>query len=408
MPPAILLSSSYSTRNLSRIQQTCAPHTHFYLYSLHPTEDRSERLNQPPRLESCQGNSQPSSNTMWSSAPSLALAVLLWPTATMPHVDAEYASLKAFRAIHRPSNESKDLQQFGSSAADFARASSQPSLRSTGPLTSSLSSTVSLADGLKRRSIVSRDETTISKECAQSTYAFTGDAYCFSAMGANGTQQACRTLWNSTTGCNVDVTPSTIPITASVVTADCDQTSCGLCASTSLPLSTTVPDCEDCTTRSGTIYAPQATTFPSGAPATTPVFITTASPKKSSRTEASRSKRQPGDPQADGDTDSVWLSNSASKRSFLGGRSAIPPSDAAADLLRFDEDVALDSFDSGVAKDKMSFESLVNASLRKRTMLLPDEFGGIDSYMMAYFEGLRGCTCVILVSRKGAWMSHHW
>lgn len=382
---------------------------------------------------------------MWSSALSLALAVLQWSTATTAHVREEYASLKAFRARHKPSKEIKDPQQSGSSAGGFARASALPSLRSTGPLTSSSSSTVSLADGLKRRSIVLRDETTTWAECAQNTYAFTGDAYCFSAIGANGTQQACRTLWNSTTGCNVDVTPSTIPITASAVTADCDQTSCGLCASTSLPLSTTVPNCEDCTTRSGTVYAPQATTFPSGAPVTTPVFITTASPEKSSRTEASRSKRQPGDPRADGDTDSVWLSNSASKRSFLGGRSAIPPSDAAADLLRFDEDVALDSFDSSVAKDERSLESLVNASLRKRTMLLPDEFGGIDSYMLtnveearrtnnlvahrsrgtggrssALFrpfrntpfkvavEGLRGCTCIILVSRKGAWMSHHW
>lgn len=371
---------------------------------------------------------------MWSSAPSLALLVFLWPTATTAHVHEEYASVEAFRARHRLSNELKGLQQFGSSAVHSARASTQPFLQSTGPLTSSLSSTVSLADGLKRRSIASRDETTTSRTCAQSTYAFTGDAYCFSAMGANGTQQACRTLWNSTTGCNVDVIPSTIPITASAVTAECDQMSCGLCASTNLPLSTTEPDCEDCTTRSGTIYAPQATSFPSGAPATTPVFITTASPGKRSRSAASRSKQEPGNAWADGETDSVWLSNSASKKSSLGDRSAVLSSDPAVDRL-----------ESGVAKDEESFQPLTNASLQKRTMLLPDEFGGIDEYMLAgveearrssnlvehrarrtggrssalfrpfrdtafklAVEGLKGCTCVILVSRKGAWMSHHW
>ncbi|KAK4496950.1 hypothetical protein PRZ48_011399 [Zasmidium cellare] len=212
-------------------------------------------------------------------------------------------------------------------------------------------------------------ESTPTSECVPST-AYAELVTCMPAVDAGHVKStvACKTSYSETSGCDLDPSPSTTSLT-STLTLQCSQASCGQggCAGGKTKTAKhTGTKCKDCTTSEGLVYAPQSTV-----PATASDPVAGATPSLAPEEGGSLTKRTLLEPKDFNDNYDQFMLTEVDKAREEGN------------IVEHRE---------------------------------PDTGGRSSSSVWTFFEEaenfaveeLSGCTVIILVSRRGVWMSHHW
>ncbi|RMY15938.1 hypothetical protein D0867_06665, partial [Hortaea werneckii] len=181
---------------------------------------------------------------------------------------------------------------------------------------------------------------------------------CSPTVISSTTTQTCETSTSTVSGCSVSATASTTTISSSAH-PQCAQTGCSACTETTLPKQTA--PCVDCvTTVSGRAYPAEQTSIPEGADEITSL--------------------------------DDLANNTSSKRK----RTLATPADFNGDYLDF-------------FTAQLQDPSLVNVPHR-----LAGTGGSSSALIQLYLDypfsmtvqGLYGCTSIILISRRGVYMSH--
>ncbi|KAI6816014.1 hypothetical protein KC340_g15498, partial [Hortaea werneckii] len=181
---------------------------------------------------------------------------------------------------------------------------------------------------------------------------------CSPTVISSTTTQTCETSTSTVSGCSVSATASTTTISSSAH-PQCAQTGCSACTETTLPKQTA--PCVDCvTTVSGRAYPAEQTSVPEGADEITSL--------------------------------DDLVNNTSSKRK----RTLATPADFNGDYLDF-------------FTAQLQDPSLVNVPHR-----LAGTGGSSSALIQLYLDypfsmtvqGLYGCTSIILISRRGVYMSH--
>ncbi|KAI7251164.1 hypothetical protein KC317_g6282 [Hortaea werneckii] len=209
-------------------------------------------------------------------------------------------------------------------------------------------------------SITSSTTSSSTSSCSSGT-SVTEDYFvtCSPTVISSTTTQTCKTSTSTVSGCSVSATASTTTISSSAH-PQCAQTGCSACTEITLPKPTA--PCVDCiTTVSGRAYPAEQTTVPSGADEIT-------------------------------NLDELANTTTSSKRK----RTLTTPADFNGNYLDF-------------FTAQLQDPSLVNVPHR------PAGTGGSSSALVQLYldypfsmtvQGLYGCTAVVLVSRRGVYMSH--
>ncbi|RMZ29886.1 hypothetical protein D0859_06020 [Hortaea werneckii] len=181
---------------------------------------------------------------------------------------------------------------------------------------------------------------------------------CSPTVISSTTTQTCQTSTSTVSGCSVSATASTTTISSSAH-PQCAQTGCSACTATTVPKPTA--PCADCiTTVSDRAYPAEQTTIPSGADEITSL--------------------------------DELANNTSNKRK----RTLATPADFNGNYLDF-------------FTAQLQDPSLVNVPHR------PAGTGGSSSALVQLYldypfsmtvQGLYGCTAVVLISRRGVYMSH--
>lgn len=197
----------------------------------------------------------------------------------------------------------------------------------------------------------------------------------------------CGITTSTTVGCNVKDTAVTTTLPGNTLEGGCAQDGCGRCVASgnadAMPTASPI-ECQDCTTRSGRVYASQATAFPSGNPPS----------KRDIRNDLTAR----ADSKVLSRADEFYEVENGTliKRTLI--TSAHSPFDGDHDKFMVGQ---------------------INAALRDGN-LVPHRPGGTDGRSSAKYiafhdvstslavDRLNGCTSVVVISRKGAWMSHFW